>query len=159
MTREEKIKKLKNGSDTAIWAANEIEILDLLLNANDAPVAYVKGCSVGWIQPQAGQLKDRQPLYAKIIKINEVDNQKLFKSLEFAEYMAKKAEQYIEEYNLLEEERLHQAFHGKKDNEKLFQMEQELGEIATQLKIYIYEFRKRLGAANMLNLQKTIYQI
>jgi hypothetical protein len=122
-------------------------------NGSDVPVAYVKGCSVGWIQPQAGQLKDRQPLYAKSIKINEVDNQKLFKALEFAEYMAKKAEQYIEEYSLLEEERFNQAFDGKKDNEKLFQMEQELGEISTQLKIYIYEFRKRHGAANMLNLQ------
>jgi hypothetical protein len=100
-TREQKISKLKNGSDTAIWAANEIERLE-----------------------------------KKLTDINE-------RPLEFAEYMAKKAEQYIEEYGLLEEERLHQTFTGKKDNEKLFQMEQEVGEIATQLKIYIYEFRKR----------------
>jgi hypothetical protein len=28
MTRDERIRKLKNGSDTAIWAANEIEALE-----------------------------------------------------------------------------------------------------------------------------------
>ena len=28
MTRDEKINKLKNGSDTAIWAANEIEKME-----------------------------------------------------------------------------------------------------------------------------------
>ena len=88
--------KLKNGSDTDIWAANEIERLSLNIRA-----------------------------------------------LEFAEYMAKKAEQYIEEYNFLEEERLSQKFNNKQDTEKLFQMEQDLGETETQLKNYIYEFRKR----------------
>ena len=31
MTRDERISKLKNGSDTAIWAANEIEMLTGLL--------------------------------------------------------------------------------------------------------------------------------
>ena len=93
---EQHMLKLKNGSDTAILAANEIERLSLNIRA-----------------------------------------------LEFAEYMAKKAEQYIEEYNFLEEERLSQKFNNKQDTEKLFQMEQDLGEIETQLKIYIYEFRKR----------------
>jgi len=107
-----------------------------------SPVAYVKGCSVAWIQPIAGLLKDRQPLYARSITVSESDK-KLLRALEFAEYMAKKAEEYIEEYSLLEEERLAQNFNNKKDNEKLFQMEQDLGETATQLKIYIYEFRKR----------------
>jgi hypothetical protein len=143
MTRDERIRKLKNGSDTAIWAAEEIERLTSI-NDNNPPVAYVRGSSVGWIQPQAGRLKDRQPLYAESITIPNIDNSKLFKALEFAEYMAKKAEQYIEEYNLLEEARLAQTFNAQKDNEKLFQMEQDLGEVATQLKIYIYEFRQRV---------------
>ena len=193
MTREEKIRKLKNGSDTAIWAANEIEALETqnadlfysltdclrqlqkaingnpidsdmitselhariclynndsaalgpLINQDDTPVAYVTGSTVEWIQPQAGSLKDRQPLYAGKNKLHQSDKEKCSRALEFAEYMAKKAEEYMEEYNLLEEERLAQYFNNKKVNEKLFQIEENIGEIATQLKIYIYEFRKR----------------
>lgn len=87
-----------------------------------------------------------QIIYTNTINSLTEQRDRAVKALEFAEYMAKKAEEYIEEYNLLEEERLAQSFNGNKDSEKLFQMEQDLGEIATQLKIYIHEFRKRKDA-------------
>jgi len=70
-------------------------------------------------------------------------DKKLLRALEFAEYMAKKAEEYIDHINLLEEMRLSTVFNDRNDKEKIYQMEQEVGETATQLKIYIHEFRKR----------------
>jgi len=119
------------------------ELEDKLYEAmSHSPVAYVKGCSVAWIQPIAGLLKDRQPLYARSITVSEADK-RLLRALEFAEYMAKKAEEYIEHINLLEEMRLSTVFNDRNDKEEIYQMEQEVGETATQLKIYIHEFRKR----------------
>jgi len=46
MDREERLYKLDNGSDTAIWAANEIRRLEQALrdirDGKDAPLAVIK---------------------------------------------------------------------------------------------------------------------
>lgn len=52
MTREDRIYKLKNGSDTAIWAANEIERLEKQIKDITAPPYRCKYCgSPSWKEP------------------------------------------------------------------------------------------------------------
>jgi hypothetical protein len=42
MTRDERISKLKNGSYTAIWAANEIELLEKRLTGIDTALPAMR---------------------------------------------------------------------------------------------------------------------
>ena len=74
MTRDERIEKLKNGSDTAVWAANEIEALRKALKQSyDIRSAFCKNSDDSLIPVDPATWDKTLQCWGKVLGYNQGD--------------------------------------------------------------------------------------